>query len=166
MTKVSAHTLYVRSDIPARMRPREAAKYLRYLRALSTNGVQWEGANLCAAWIESCHLPQNRSRSRSSSAEDDSHSSDRLTSTTNSALTGSQIRAPPRLRIGSGADRRSLDMIILSMRFPKGKRLPLFPHVNVACGGWLRGTQLDVALSARQSGGASHTHLPQAGGVS
>ena len=28
MTKVSAQTLYVRSDIPACMRPREAAKYL------------------------------------------------------------------------------------------------------------------------------------------
>ncbi len=41
------------------------------------------------------------------------------------------------------------------------------PHVNVACGDWRRATQLDVALSVdRQSGGASYTHLPQAGGVS
>ena len=43
------------------------------------------------------------------------------------------------------------------------------PRVGAACGGWRRATQLDVALSkrwARQSGGASHWHLLQAGGAS
>jgi hypothetical protein len=85
------------------------------------------------------------------------------------------MRAPPRLTSEAARGTNNMTYMALPARARAHHKPFLFissngePRVNVACGGWRRATQLDVALSvdrARQSGGASHTHLPQAGGVS